>query len=190
MTKPRSAGNTTRLLTNPLIRSIMAKTDLTAERLREVLHYNPETGVFTRLKTEKNWRSGDIAGGFRAGYIQIRVDGAKYSAHRLAWLYAYGVNPIDEIDHIDGNKSNNALSNLRQATHAENQQNKPIQKNNSSGFVGICWHKGSGKWHAKIQHMGRSMFLGQFDKKEDAYRRYLGAKAEIHKFGPEPRKSA
>ena len=109
MTKPRSAGNTTRLLTNPLIRSIMAKTDLTAERLREVLHYNPETGVFTRLKTEKNWRSGDIAGGFRAGYIQIRVDGAKYSAHRLAWLYAYGVNPIDEIDHIDGNKSNNSI---------------------------------------------------------------------------------
>jgi hypothetical protein len=165
----------------------MAKTNLTAERLRELLSYDPETGIFTRLTSGSSFSAGDVAGGCRGGYIQIRVDGVKYSAHRLAWLYVFGEHPTNEIDHIDGDGINNKITNLRGATHSENQQNKTAFENSSSGLVGVSWHKRSKKWYASIGYNGSRKFLGSYKERERAYAAYLEAKAIFHTFQPTQR---
>ena len=165
----------------------MATPNLTAERLREVLYYDSDTGKFTRLKNGCSFRAGDVAGGFRGGYVQIGVDGTKYSAHRLAWLYIFGAHPKNEIDHVDGDGLNNRIANLREATHSENQQNKSVFKNNSSGFPGVSWHKRSKKWQAFIGYGKSRKFLGHYKDKELAYAAYVDAKARLHPFQPTQR---
>ena len=108
----------------------MAKADLTAERLRELLHYDPETGVFTwKIRTSNRVKVGSIAGVIDPnGYIRIRLDGRLHQAHRLAWLYMAGQWPAIHIDHINGEKAYNRWCNLREATHAQNMQNYELFK--------------------------------------------------------------
>ena len=99
----------------------MSKYDLTAQRLREVLQYNQETGVFTRRIRAGGTKAGDIAGGkHNCGYLQISINNSLYLAHRLAWLHVHEVWPINQIDHIDGNRLNNSIENLQRiCTHME-----------------------------------------------------------------------
>jgi hypothetical protein len=160
---------------------------MTQEQLKENLHYNPETGVFTRIIANCNSiKIGEIAGGQDVrGYIQIRVLGKNYKAHKLAWFYTYGVWPSKFLDHEDTNKSNNKINNLREATNSENQQNvKKFQKNNKLGFLGVVEIKNSktNRYRANIQINNKSIHIGNFPTAEEAHEAYLNKKRELHPF--------
>ncbi len=159
---------------------------LTQSRLKELLHYDPETGGFTwLLRTSNRIRVGGIAGcARRDGYRIIRIDGKNHMAHRLAWLYVHGDQPPAETDHINGLRADNRIANLREATKFENQQNRAIHRRNTSGFPGVSWNKEVGKWQAHIRLESRSKYLGLFEMPEDAHSAYLKAKAELHTFCP------
>lgn len=165
-------------LANGHVRSLPA---LTADRLREVLRYDPETGVFTWLVCMSNARSGAVAGGVRAdGYWRIGVDKIVYLAHRLAWLYVNGEWPSNQIDHIDGSRSNNRINNLRDVSNDVNQQNRRWARsdNISSGLIGVGMKRG--KWRARIQVGGVLRQIGTFDTPEEAHAAYLDAKRRLH----------
>ena len=151
------------------------------ERLHELLDYDSETGVFRWRLSRGAAVAGRVAGSVHnTGYRYIAVDGVSHKAHRLAWLYVYGVPPKDLIDHIDRAPDNNAIANLREATHAENQQNKRVYKNNASGFKGISWYAPTQRWRVRIQHGGINRCLGYFPKIEDALAARKAAEAEFH----------
>ena len=137
---------------------------ITQSELKELLSYNPETGVFTRVKNSGRAKVGDVAGckDSSNGYIAICVQNKRYRAHRLAWLYVSGKFPKDQIDHINHDRADNRFANLREASNQENHKNTSIQKNNTSGVAGVNWHKASGKWKARIKVSQEDIHLGLF----------------------------
>ena len=140
---------------------------LTQDIVKSKLKYDLETGVFTRW-VEKHKRF-DIAGGQQQnGYIYIKINNILYKAHRIAWLYVYGVLPDADIDHINQIKNDNRLCNLRCVTRSENQLNRGKRKDNTSCFTGIVFHKASSKWAANISKNKKRIHLGLFDSKQDA----------------------
>jgi len=143
---------------------------LTQERLKELLHYDPNTGLFTRLiTTSQNARKGYIAGSLgKRGYVIIWIDGCRYAAHILAWLYIHGVFPKEQIDHKNRIKYDNSLLNLRLATHAQNVANRLLLKSNSSGYHGVTWDSINKKWRAQLRFNHCSINIGRFDNIEDA----------------------
>lgn len=155
---------------------------LTAERLRELLHYDPLTGLFIRIVRRGKEKIGSTAGRIDSfGHRQIGIDGRRYLAHRLAWLYMTGVWPIDQIDHINGVPDGNQWSNLRQATGSQNQQNLRKAKGNSkSGLLGVCASRG--KWMASITCGGKQKHLGYFETPQMAHEAYIAAKFKMHPF--------
>lgn len=158
---------------------------LTAERLREVLNYDPETGVFTWIKkTCRKAKIGKVAGTItnaKHGRVFMSVDGQRNYAHRFAWLYVKGEwpPPGSEIDHANGDASDNRWINLRLATKTQNRANSVVYKNNKSGIKGVHWHPQSQKWRAAIRFERRTRHIGLFSNKEDAGRAYMAA-AERH----------
>lgn len=130
---------------------------LSQEKLKEVLDYNEDTGIFNwkermRDNGRRNPCSGKKAGTLHSNrYNYIRIDGKQFLAHRLAWLFAHGYFPENDIDHIDQIKDHNWLSNLREATRTCNLQNQKISIRNKSGVTGVCWYKPTGKWVARIK---------------------------------------
>jgi len=136
----------------------------TAEYLRSILNYNRETGVFTRrLSTAPNARTGDVAGYMsKDGYLLVKVLCKTYKAHRLVWLYVHGEWPQGQIDHINRDRSDNRIANLRDVSHQQNQQNASRRWDNTSGYPGVCWHKPSGKWAASISYSKKQKHLGLF----------------------------
>ena len=159
---------------------------ITRERLKEVLHYCQNTGVFIRRITIGRWNAGEIAGSLNdQGYWLIVVDGRRYRAHHLAWLYVHGEWPDISIDHINRLTADNRIENLRIATLSENQQNRKVPKNNRSGFLGASFNKAKGKWLAQISSAGRHYFLGWYDSASDAGQSYELAKHALHKFNPQ-----
>ena len=155
---------------------------ITQKRLHELFSYNPETGNFSRLKRMGYWgRVGSIAGTIDSwGYVVIKIDQKSYKAHRLAWLYVYGVWPENHIDHIDGNISNNRIVNLRDVDVATNSQNqRKAHKNSASGFLGAYKTK-NGKFLSVINVRGKSMYLGTFSDPLAAHNAYLTAKRKYH----------
>lgn len=165
---------------------------LTAERLRELLHYAPETGAFTRVASRGGRAmAGNIAGSIdRQGYRRITIDRREYKAHRLAWLYVTGAWPENYIDHRNGVRDDNRFANLREATSGENHQNITRRSDNTSGFIGVTWHRQNMKWMAQIRVDGRYHYLGCFNTYEEANAAYLKAKADLHTFQPVPREAA
>lgn len=157
---------------------------LTQERLKELLDYDPETGVFVwKVCAAKNIKAGSVAGcKILDGYIKIRINGNLYRAHRLAWLYIYGCWPTNQIDHINRVRDDNRLCNLREATNQENSWNTNKRKDNTSGYRGVCWDKRTKKWQANIAINGNKKHIGHFDTPETAHAAYLAAKEEHHKF--------
>jgi hypothetical protein len=127
---------------------------ITYEELQDKLDYNPHTGLFT-YKNVRGKYPGDLAGTIRSsGYIGIKLNGKEYPAHHLAWFWCFGLWP-KEVDHIDHNKLNNAIKNLRAVTHAENSLNRPHQVNNQSGVQGIFWQQSRKRWLSRIKFDGR-----------------------------------
>ena len=156
--------------------------DLTQERLKELLIYNPETGEFF-------WRvrAGSAAAGRRAdckasqGYVRIRVDGVSYLAHRLAWLYCKGQFPEGTIDHKNRIRSDNRIANLRDVSHRENHENKSMHSNNTSGVQGVYWCKRSERWIASIKINYKNKHIGAFLSIEEAAKARAEAKEKLHR---------
>lgn len=152
------------------------------ERLREVLDYDPDTGAFTwKVNLTSRARAGKAAGHIRNnGYHAVKIDGRNYMAHRLAWLMTYGKWPDHEIDHINGLRNDNRLSNLRDATRAENGRNLSVRSNNTSGIKGVYWSKRNQRWLAQITVNQKTKYLGIFKDVEKAKEAYSQAAAELH----------
>jgi hypothetical protein len=137
------------------------------EQLKELLHYEPETGVFTWRVSKGGKKAGSIAGCLvEDGYIRIKINKKLYPAHHLAWLCIYGELPENEIDHINHIRTDNSIGNLRSATRTENGRNVSLSVRNQSGVIGVCWFKG--KWLAYIKVDGRQKTLGRFNDKFEA----------------------
>ena len=152
---------------------------ITAARLKELMHYDSATGVFTRLVSKRVDRVGAVAGSKDSyGYVQIKLDGQLYLAHRLAWLYKTGGYPATEIDHINSIRSDNSWSNLRVATRNQNAQhvNRALPK---SGVRGA--YKDHNAWHSFIHSNGIRVYLGAYATKEQAGEAYKNAAAALHK---------
>lgn len=155
---------------------------LTQEYLKELLHYDPLTGIFVWIACRLNGKkSGEVAGWIDNGYVKISIDNKNYRAHRLAWLYVYGVWPTKHIDHRDHHRSNNRIDNLRDVTQTENNQNQLCAyRNNKLGILGVCFHKAVGKYEAKISINNKQISLGFYKTPEDAEQVYLKTKREVH----------
>lgn len=147
---------------------------LTLEELDRNLDYNPITGILTWVIAKKKTQIGSIAGHVQKdGRRRIKLNGVCYLAHRLAWFSNYGEWPNGEIDHIDRNPDNNAISNLRIVTKSQNQWNTGIQKNNKSGFKGVYFHARDKKFIASATNFGKVNYIGRFDSAEEASEAYL-----------------
>jgi hypothetical protein len=156
--------------------------DLTAEYLRSVLDYDPETGVFEWRKRrqgihhKRGLRAGSAPNA--CGYIQISVNRKIYLAHRLAWLWMTGNWPADQIDHINGERSDNRWTNLREATSSQQNSNTRISRNNTSGYKGVTWCHG--KYVAQIVHNGKTYYLGRFTCPKQAAKVRRQKARELH----------
>lgn len=171
-----------------------SRSDITPELCRQLLRYEPETGrLFWLPRPREMFSSAQGFGGWNAkfpgkeaftasnddGYRVGNLLGLLFRAHRVAWAIAYGDWPALQIDHRNGDKSNNRLSNLREVTNQENQRNVRLTKNNSSGVCGVNWRKALGKWHARIGIDGKIRHLGVFDNLADATAARRSAEQEL-----------
>jgi len=154
---------------------------ITRAKLKKILDYDRETGVFKWLVSPTSTvRAGDVAGKNRHGYILIGFQGKKYFAHRLAWLYIYGEWPKLDIDHINHITDDNRIINLREVTKQENQRNRSIGKNNNSGLIGVGWASRENKWRSRITIDYKDVHLGYFD---DWFEAACSRKSADNKFG-------
>jgi hypothetical protein len=169
----------------------MPKKSITQAELKELLDYDPETGIFTwKVDRNQNVRAGMKAGTvMNTGYIMVHVKNMFITGHRLAWFYMNGYFPECHIDHIDQNRTNNAISNLRLAhnNHADNSQNRTLQSNNTTGYPGVHHCKRDKKFIARISVQGKRRVVGYYDTLEEAIAARDTAKAVYHKFEPTQR---
>ena len=151
------------------------------ERLRELFSYDPVIGVLRWRVKCRQMMPGDIAGRIDAnGYISIGVDRETYYAHRIIWCMQTGSDPVNDVEHRDTVKSNNAWLNLRPATISQNRANIGLTVANKSGFKGVCWNAKRQKWCASIGKDGKRYHLGYFDAIEDACAAYLAKAREFY----------
>lgn len=159
------------------------KSSLSVERLKEVLDYDSISGTFTwKVDKGRNKCKGKKAGRkTNVGYITIKIDYIEYTAHRLAWLYTYGKWPKYILDHINRNPLDNSISNLREATISQNGANSKLPINNTSGYRGIT--KVGKSWQAQISYNSKTIYLGRYRSKEEAYAAYSKKRQELfHEF--------
>ncbi len=154
---------------------------LTQTYLKTVAYYNGETGKFYRLQA----RRGSVAGSemgtkTKSGYIRIMIDKVQYAAASLAVLYVEGHWPNNDVDHKDRNRSNNAFSNLRSASRSQNLANTGLRSCNTSGFKGVSFHKGAGRWMAYINKDSKRIYLGLFDSPTEAASKYRKVARELY----------
>ena len=161
----------------------MATDNLTPQRLRELLHYDPETDTWTRIQSTMR---PDLVGKTALaindkGYNRIKIGARKVYAHRLVWFWHTGEFPRAHIDHIDGNRLNNRIENLREASRAINAQNqRGRHSNNTSGFPGVHYVASRGNFMAKISVGGKRIHLGVFQTAEEGAADYVEAKRRLH----------
>jgi hypothetical protein len=167
----------------------MGKVDkpaITAEQVWALLDYEPSTGVFTRrVRTASRHQVGDradfvVTGGRLRGYSRVSLMSQRFLAHRVAWLYMHGEWPSMEIDHINGDKSDNRIANLRNVSPGINSENRRKPRVDSkTGILGVQAHQG--KWATRVQVSGQSIYIGVFDTPEQAHVAYVEAKRKHHK---------
>jgi len=154
---------------------------ITINRIKELLLYDHETGIFRWKVMRGGSLPGSIAGSLTwNGYHHIMIDGKNYRAHRLAWLYIYGEWPTIDIDHVDGDRTNNKIENLRLALRSQNNINSGPPKNNTSGIRGVYWNKKAGKFTASIGVNGKSIYLGLFSSIEEALDARISAEIKYY----------
>ena len=156
---------------------------MTQSELKELLDYNSDTGIFTwKVNIAKNVKVGHIAGNVKdTGYIRIKINKKMYLAHHLAFLYVFNSIPSNMIDHINGNRADNRLCNLREVTNAENQYNSKINSKNNSGYKNVSWNKARNKWIVQLKINGKQKFIGYFDDLEFADLVAQEARNKYHK---------
>jgi hypothetical protein len=142
---------------------------LTYERAHELFTYDKSTGEIRRKVGRQGVKAGDVVGSpDDKGYLVFCADYRRLKTHRVAWLMTYGAWPAGEIDHIDGNPSNNQIANLRDVSASENNRNRSICSRNKSGLVGVRWMQTKGKWSAYIKAGDTKKDFGYFDSLIDA----------------------
>lgn len=141
-----------------------------AATLRELFNYDPDTGLFTRLKrVSQRGLVGTVAGCVNVnGYVHIKIACRGYKAHRLAWLYMTGEWPEHEVDHEDRDRTNNRWKNLRAATHKQNQENRTPRHDSSSGITGVLWSNRDQAWRVTICIEGRKRHIATRKSLEEA----------------------
>lgn len=156
---------------------------VTASRVRELFHYDPETGIFThRIGRKGNGtKAGEVAGRIRPhdGRRRIGVDYGRYFAYQLAWLYVTGEWPPSTIDHINGIQSDDRIVNLRLCTGSQNLANARRPDHNTSGYKGVSWHRVRGKWRATIKKNRKAIHIGHFDTAFEAHSAYIAKAKEL-----------
>jgi len=141
--------------------------NITYDRLKQVLYFDEELGRFFWNEKIRGIKIGDQAGSFDAhGYGQIRIDGKIYKEHHLVWFYKTGNWPKCQIDHCNHDRRDNRFSNLRECDNLGNHCNRPMQRNNTSGFVGVSFEKN--RYAAYITLKGKKINLGRFESIDDA----------------------
>jgi len=156
---------------------------ITQEKLKESLRYNEDTGVFYWVISKRpKVKAGEEAGYLcsQSGYVYISLNGKRYQAHRLAWLYVKGYLPTKRLDHDDQDKANNRITNLNEVTHQQNMRNMKMNKNNTSGVTGVRWSERLNKFRATIYANSRRHHLGCFVDKFEAI---CARKSADRKFG-------
>lgn len=154
--------------------------------LKELFNYDPDTGVVTRKKCTANRHVlGEVVGfaGSR-GYLQAAVRSVKYPLHRLIWCLVTGEWPEGDIDHINRNRADNRLANLRAVTRSENNHNAGMSRRNKSGYTGVCWDKAKNSWIANICVGGKTKHIGRYASAERAAEARKQAKAVYHPTAP------
>ena len=157
---------------------------ITPRQVRERFEYR-DGNLWWRVRPSNRVNMNKPAGWISSnGYRHVGIKGSSevrmYSAHRLVWCWHAGKWPMDQIDHIDGNRLNNEITNLREATNAENQHNRGKKSNNTSGFMGVSWNKNDGRWWAKITIDRRQIHIGRFDCPKEAHAAYCRAADNHH----------
>ena len=161
----------------------MSKSILTQAKIKELLHYDQDTGEFTWIVKRSGARKCRQAGNIsNRGYRMIGINGTLYSAARLAFLYMTGDFPDNQVDHVSHVREDNRWSNLREATQQENSHNLPKFTTNTSGYTGVSWHKRINRWISRIRVDGNDIHLGNFTKLHDAIeaRKQANVKYEFH----------
>ena len=157
---------------------------MNATTLREMLDYNPITGVFIwKVSPAYNVKAGQKAGGVNisTGYVNIRLNGKCYTAGRLAWLYMTGYWPNFTIDHWNRDKADNSFANLRDVSAKAQSHNRSKPKGrNPLGVMGVTWSKSKGKWKATIRLEGKNKHLGYFEDRDEAQKSYLFNKQKYY----------
>lgn len=153
---------------------------ITIDYLRAAIDYNQSTGAFVWRVSTSNVKAGTVAGCVNAkGYQYIGIGGKLYRANRLAWFYVHGTWPNGQIDHINGNRLDNRIENLRDVDGYTNQRNRHNgNKGSSSKLCGVSFHKGTGKWRAQLSINKTTKHLGLFDSEVAAHNAYKTAKTE------------
>jgi len=162
------------------IKILASDTMLTKKQVRRIFIYKDGV-LFWRISPSQSTNKGDVAGySYNNGYWRTKIKDKLYCNHRIIFLYQNGYMPRF-IDHIDGNKLNNRIENLRECTKNQNCHNSKISKNNTSGVKGVTWSKAAKSWQAKIQINGKRVYVGYFKNIKDAGIAIRAERALLHK---------
>ena len=154
---------------------------ITQNELKQYVHYDPETGIFTNIKYRGGLPVGKILDTHEgAGYINFKIKGKTYKAHRMAFLYMTGQIP-EYVDHINTVRDDNRWCNLREATWNQNQHNSSLRSDNKSGVKGVAWHNRDNIWYARVRADGKEKYLGYFEDLEEARLIVENYRNKVHK---------
>jgi len=152
---------------------------LTQKRLKGLLRYDPDTGLFSWAKGRSGCKKGQVVGYTNGrGWLRVKLDGKHYKLHRLAFLYMEGEFPSEEVDHANGVKNDNRWCNLRKATRSQNMANRKSGGNSVTGYRGVL--PSGGRFWAQITKDGKRVHLGMYDSPEKAYKAYCKAAKELY----------